>query len=161
MGTEDLGKTVISIFNHYLDRPPDEPIKIERLHRVQMARNTRSGTPRNVICKIHHYPQKDAIIRGGREKGPLEVQGSQVLILQDLASKTLGMGRTLKPLLDIARSKGIPYRWGYPFFLTLKKDGRTFTLRTPGQLPGAFRFLDSLQVEIEDWMLLLVDSVVR
>lgn len=161
IGPDELNETVLSIFNHYLDRPSKEPIKIDRMHRVAVSRNARGGPPRDVICKLHHFPQKEAIIRGGWEKGPIEVRGAQVIILQDLAPKTLQMRKILKPLLEIARSKDIVYRWGFPFSLTLRKENRSFTLRTPAQLQGAFRFLDSPPIEITDWMAILVDGTIR
>lgn len=161
VGQEELGEIVTSILNYYLDRPPNEPVKIERMHRVAGSRSARGGPPRDVVCKLHHYPQKDAIIRAGWEKGPMEVRGAQVIILQDLASKTLYMRKLLKPLLEIARSKNISYRWGYPFALTLRKENRSFTLRTPAQLPGVFKFLDCSPVEIPDWMSVLVDTSSR
>lgn len=108
VGADIFEATVTSIFNYYLSRPLEEPIKIDRLHRALATRNIRNGPPRDVICKLHNFPQKDAIIRGGWEKGPFEVQGSQVIILQDLAPKTLGMRKILKPLVDIVKSKAIP-----------------------------------------------------
>lgn len=155
---DDLIPTVTKIFNQYLNRAEDEPIKMDRVHRVPPHRSSQGVRQRDVLCRIHHYPLKEEIMKAAWAKGSTTWQGSQVILLQDLSGKTLGMRRIVRPILDIARQKGADYRWGFPFHLTFRLDGRSFTLRTYDQLPDVFKFLGSPPVQVEDWYSLLVNK---
>lgn len=59
--------------------------------------------------------------------------------------------RALCPLLTVIQEAGLPYRWGFPFFLQATKDGRQATLHNKDDLP---QFLSSLgldPVDFPDW----------
>lgn len=56
--------------------------------------------------------------------------------------------RALHPLLETVQKAGLPYRWGFPFYLQVSKDGRQATLRTKDDLP---HFLDTLGLELIDF----------
>lgn len=56
--------------------------------------------------------------------------------------------RALRPLLETIQKAGLPYRWGFPFYLQATRDGRQATLHTKDDLP---HFLDTLELEPVDF----------
>lgn len=148
---EALKDKISVICNYYLDRPADGTIEVDRVHRVAGPRNSSSSRPRDVLCRFHYYVDREAILQAAWSKGPFLLDGAQITLLQDLAGRTLAMRRTMKPMLEVIRQKGATYRWGFPFSLIIRKDGRVFSLKSPEQLPRAFSFLDAQPVDVGDW----------
>lgn len=113
--------------------------------------------PRDVLYRIHFFETKDRIMRAIWEKGPYDLEGSRVILLQDLASKTLRMRRMLKPLVEAAITKGASHRWGFPFSLSLRRNGRMVVIRTPDQLPDAFALLEIQPIDLPDWVASVIE----
>lgn len=155
---KDLEEQTLRIINIFLEKPPESTIQIDRVHRVAKGRSMRQDTSRDVICKLHHYQIKESILKAAWLKGTVEYKGSPVKILQDLAPKTLALRRRIKPVLEAARQRGADYRWGYPFFVVFKLNGRSFSLRSPDQLPAAWMFLGVPPIEIQDWSDILLST---
>ncbi|CAH2275139.1 Hypothetical predicted protein [Pelobates cultripes] len=132
------------------DAPPEIPM--ERAHRA--LRGPRSdGQPRDMICCLTSFQQKDAIMRAARAQRSIAYMDSQVMLFQDLSSLTLDARRALKPLTTMLQEKRIPYKWGFPFSLQAKIDNRWHTLRWPNDVP---RFLQSTglpHVHVQNWIL--------
>lgn len=111
--------------------------------------------PRDVICRLHRYKQKEVVLRKAWEYETLEFDGAEVKILPDLSRATPQRRAMLRPLLDVARRLNVIYRWGFPLLATFRKEQRSFTLRNPGDLPALFTFLDSDPVPIPNWLMFL------
>lgn len=132
--SEDLFAILPELFNGILGNPSSHPIELDRAHRALRPRGS-SNAPRDVICRIHHYNIKEAIMRKSRTLTTLTWQGAPIQLFPDLSWHTLQKRRCLQPLLSLLRDNNITYRWGYPFSLTARKDGVSSTLRIPEDLP--------------------------
>lgn len=152
----DIESTVTSIFNTILERPVEEKIEVDRVHRSLGRRPLEGNRPRDIICKIHHSKTKEEIMRKARLKGPIQYGGASIILLQDLAKKTLDMRREVKPLLEAIVAKGADYRWIFPFGLNIRFRGKFFSLRDPQQLNDLFRFLEIEPITVPDWFSILV-----
>lgn len=102
VSNDDLQKETKIILNHSLDATPDSELKIDRVHRVPPGRPRNQDRPRDVLCCLHQYDQKEKIMKSAWDRGPLEHKGSQIHLLQDLSPKTLALRQALKPLLEAA-----------------------------------------------------------
>ncbi|XP_069812865.1 uncharacterized protein [Dendropsophus ebraccatus] len=145
IGPERLVDTVRSIFNQYLGDPEGTHIELDRTHRVAGLRSQDRNRPRDILCRVHYYQQKEALLQRAWELGPLDYHGAEVTLLPDLSRRTLAMRRLLRPLLDAS------YRWGYPFHLIVRRGGISCIVRTPGDLPEVFKLLDIPDLPISDW----------
>ncbi|XP_071985360.1 uncharacterized protein [Engystomops pustulosus] len=67
----DLGSIITTIFNGVLGDPPETPIELDRVHRALGPKPTDPDSPRDVVCRIHHYRTKERLMRCAREKGRL------------------------------------------------------------------------------------------
>lgn len=151
-GPEDLEDTAVAIFRSLPGTDLPEHVEIDRIHCALGPKPTDPLRPRDVICRIHHYIQKEQILRKAWAAEDPEIDGATVKILPDLSRATLQRRAILKPLLDLARRKGATYRWGYPFSVTFRKDQRSFTLRKPDALPALLAFLDAEPIDVPDWL---------
>lgn len=147
---EDLEMTVTSMFQELLDTK--DPIKIDRVHSTIGPHSADPGRLRDVVCRLHHYVQKEAITKRAWSKGPLLQDGVEVRILPDLSRATLHQPALLRPLLDTLKAGGFTYRWGYPFHLLVRKGENTFILQSPADLPDLFAFLGIGPVAVLNWI---------
>uniref|UniRef100_A0A8C5MIZ2 Transposase element L1Md-A101/L1Md-A102/L1Md-A2 n=1 Tax=Leptobrachium leishanense TaxID=445787 RepID=A0A8C5MIZ2_9ANUR len=149
--TEDIPLILQTLFNALLERPPDTPILLDRAHRALRPRGAPSTPPRDIICRIHHFPLKEEIMQVARKKRSITHDGHAVEVYQDLSRFTLQARRYLKPITDVLRARDIRYRWGYPFALTVRRDNQLMTIMEPGDVPEFIRALGLPQVEIPNW----------
>lgn len=154
VGAEDLEGKLQELFREVL-KEPLAAVEIDRAHRAMGPRAEDQDRPRDVICRLLRYAQKDRIVRGAWERGTVSVDGAPVTILPDLSRATLRRRAMLKPALELARQLGFTYRWGYPLAVTFRKDGSAYTLQSPADLPGLFRFLGAEPIPIPDWLQIL------
>lgn len=61
----------------------------------------------------------------------------------------------LRPVLELARRQNATYRWGYPLSVMFRRDQRSFTLKSPSDLPGLFTFLAADPIRISNWLMFL------
>lgn len=73
-------------------------------------------------------------------------------ILPDLSRATLKRRAMLHPVLDLAKQRGLTYRWGYPLAVTFRKDISAFTLQTAADLLAIFRFREAEPIPVPDWL---------
>lgn len=97
-------------------------------------RNLSSEIPRDIICRIHYYDEKELIMRKAREKAPMDFDGASLQFFPDLARETLERRRALRPLTELLRTSSINYRWGFPASLIAHKDGKMAILHFPEDL---------------------------
>uniref|UniRef100_A0A8C5PAB4 Uncharacterized protein n=1 Tax=Leptobrachium leishanense TaxID=445787 RepID=A0A8C5PAB4_9ANUR len=140
--TEDIPLTLRTLFNALLERPPDRALR---------PRGAPSAPPRDIICRIHHFPLKEEIMQAARKKRSITHDGHAVEVYQDLSRFTLQARRHLKPITDVLRDRDIRYRWGYPFALTVRRDNQLMSIMEPGDVPEFICALDLPQVEVTNW----------
>lgn len=148
---EDVGAKVTDIFRVVLE-DPEAQIVLDRAHRALGPRPAEQDKPRDVICRLHRYGQKEDILRRAWDLGDIEVDGAQVRIMPDLSRATLRRRAMLRPILDLARQTGHTYCWGYPLAVTFRKDNTAFSLQSAADLPALFRFLGTEPIQVPDWL---------
>lgn len=148
---ENLGETVKEIFRSVLEEPNLE-IELDRVHRTLGPRPEDPHRPRDVVCRLHRYTQKENILRRAWEHGEVDVQGIRTKILPDLSRATLKRRALLRPLLDLAKQKGLTYRWGYPLSVLFRNSTGSFSLQRSEDLPALFRFMEVEPIQIPDWL---------
>lgn len=148
---ELLTPTVISLFNSLLDRPPQSPIDMERIHRALRPRSREGEPPRDVVCCLVDYLLKEDILRKARNRYHFKFDGTPIQMYQDLSGITLQHRRELRPLLETLRSKGITYRWKFPFCLSASTQGRSALLKVPEDLPHFFSTLGIPYMDLPNW----------
>lgn len=100
-GVEDLSATVTAIFQEVMGPSPPS-VELDRVHRILGPKSPDPARPRDVLCRIHHYNQKELILRRAWEHGAVEFDGATIKILPDLSRATLLRRAMLRPLLDLA-----------------------------------------------------------
>lgn len=145
-GQEDLQVILESIFNNLRELPLSTPIKLDRVHRAIRPKNA-SSQPRDVICCVHDYGIKEAIMAKARTQRHVDFEGSQLQLYPDLSWLTLQKRRCLKPLLTVLKDNDLSYRWGFPFALLVTRNGRSHVLRSYEDLPT---FCSSLNIPVPD-----------
>lgn len=143
---ETLGDAVLGVCRMILgDRDAD--IQLDRVHRALGPHSTDPSRPRDVVVRFHRYIQKESVLRQAWEHGDVEMAGTQVRILPDLSRATLKLRAMLRPVLDLAKQRGLTYRWGYPLAVTFRKDTTAFTLQTAADLPALFSLARRSMIE--------------
>ncbi|OCT96570.1 hypothetical protein XELAEV_18008776mg [Xenopus laevis] len=135
--TEDLFRQLLG-----LDR--DSMIRIERFHRVTTGRQ---GKPRDILCCMHHFTQKEEILRKAREAKVLKIADDKVELYQDWAYSTILQRRMLREEVEALKTRKIIYRWAFPFALAARYNGAWLQLREPSD---AQRFCKALDITIPD-----------
>lgn len=113
----DLAPAVTAIFNDLLQKDKDDPLELNRVHRALGPKNQNLEHPRDVICRVHFYAVKDAIMQAARAQSAIYFNETPVSLLPDISKLTLDMRRAPKPLTGALQAKQIKYRWGFPFNL--------------------------------------------
>lgn len=85
----DLLASVVAIFNQLLGDPPSNVIEINPVYRVPVMRDVSLTAPQDVLCCVHFFTIKEAIMRAARQKGPLDFDEAQVHLFLDLCHHTL------------------------------------------------------------------------
>uniref|UniRef100_A0A803K8U8 Uncharacterized protein n=1 Tax=Xenopus tropicalis TaxID=8364 RepID=A0A803K8U8_XENTR len=145
----ELQQTVSSLFNTILGKAPDTPLELNRAHRTLGP--PRGEKPRDIVCCVHKYSIKEDILRAMRNTETFKYNDYEVSIYQDLAWLTIQQRRALRPLTTTLRSKHIPYRWGFPFALTARKNDKQFTLKEPDEIDAFCHFLNIPPIDLKDW----------
>lgn len=86
---DDLLPSIQGIFNTLLGLPAENFLKIDRVHRALRPRNLSSDIPRDVICRVHHYPEKELIMKKARDAASLDFDGATLSFYPGLARETL------------------------------------------------------------------------
>ncbi|OCT97298.1 hypothetical protein XELAEV_18009524mg [Xenopus laevis] len=125
--------SVEGLFRQLLGLGAEEPIPIERFHRVMFGRQ---GKPRDLLCCLHP-----------REAGDLTIGGDKIELYQDLAHSMIIQRRFLKEIVEALRSQKVVYRWAFPFALAARHYGTWLYLREPSD---ASRFCSALDIATPD-----------
>ncbi|CAH2325623.1 Hypothetical predicted protein [Pelobates cultripes] len=117
---ENAGEVLAELFQAILHMDTPQQIEFERAHRALRPRSLEEG-PRDLICCLHSFPVKDAIMKKARERPTWPYRGAQVSLYNDLFSITLEARRALRPVTSALRNNNVTYKWGLPFALTQKR----------------------------------------
>lgn len=131
--------------------PPNKPIEMDHAHRAFCPKGPASR-PCDVICRIHSFPLKEDIIRKAHISKKVVFENTQIQLFPDLSGITLQKRRLLQPLLSLLQENNIIYRWGFPFSLTARRQGKSAVLRFPEDFCD--NFCDILEIPIPrlpDW----------
>lgn len=148
---DNMPAAVTSLFNNLLGRLPQTAVAMERIHRALRPKGRDTDPPRDIVCCIVNYAIKEEILRQARGRTQILHEGHTIQIFQDLSGITLQHRRDLKPLLDTLRSKGIPYKWKYPFCLSATTMGRTALLKVPEDLPHFCGAMGIPLIDVPNW----------
>ncbi|CAH2219428.1 Hypothetical predicted protein [Pelobates cultripes] len=140
VSTELLTDTLTEAFRNLLPEASNADLLMDRAHRALRAPSNNATTPRDVIVRLHFFHVKERIMRAARET-PIEVEGVQVQLYQDLAPTTLKRRRDLRPLTHHLTQQGLRYAWGHPFKLIVRREGRFHAISRAEEVPA---FLDLL-----------------
>lgn len=140
-----------AIFNTLLGRPPDTPVEMERCHRALRPRGRDTDPPRDVVCCLVSFIQKEEILRVAHNHNHLEHEGARIQLFQDLSSITLQHRRDLRPRLQVLWERHIPHRWKFPFCLQATAGNCTAQLRTPADLQPFCDILGIPVVCVPEW----------
>lgn len=119
--TETLDEKLQELFHAVLEEPAGV-IEVDRAHRALGPRSADPERPRDVVCRLLRYVQKEHIIRKAWEQGEVVLDGAQIKILPDLSRAPLRRRALLRPIQDLAIQKVFTYRWGSH---SLQPSGRT------------------------------------
>lgn len=146
-----LQSVVWTMFNTLLGRPPDAPVEMERCHRALRLRGRDTDRPRDAVCCLVSFTQKEEIRRLARNHDYLEHEGARIHLFQDLSAITLQHRGDLRPHLHALRDRRITYLWKFPFCLQAATGNRTAQLRTPANLQPFCDTLGIPVVYVLDW----------
>lgn len=107
--------------------------------------------PRDNICCIHHYTQKEDIMRTACLASNIIFESSKISLFMDLSKHTLQMRALIKPLLALLQTRNISYRWGFPFALHVHHQDASVTFRSPQDLPLFLKTLNLPDVTLPEW----------
>lgn len=88
MGSEDLAESAVVIFQMVVGSAVPEQVEFDWIHRALGPRPTDPTRPRDLICRLHRYTQKETVLRKACEYGDLEFDGVAIKILLDLSRAT-------------------------------------------------------------------------
>lgn len=151
-GPEDLAETVRAILYQLLDSDPPTNMEFDRVHRALGPKLADQDCLRDVICLLHRYSQKERILIAAWLKGQIIFDGTSISIFLDVSRVTLQRRMMLKPLLEALGHAKLPYRWGFPLQLIIRKGVSSFTLRRYADLPDLFVFLEVDAIPLQDWL---------
>lgn len=122
-GPENLFDILQGLFRLLLNMGDEVtgPIKLDRANRVMHPRTLDMSILRDIVCKIHHFQVKDLLSQKAWDHGPYEYRAGSITVLPDLSRATLQCRTLIWPLLENFKQALIPYRWGFPFHLIVRK----------------------------------------
>uniref|UniRef100_A0A8C5LV70 Uncharacterized protein n=1 Tax=Leptobrachium leishanense TaxID=445787 RepID=A0A8C5LV70_9ANUR len=148
----DIPSYLLGLFNSILETDKITRLHIDRAHRVFRPRpQTPSSPPRDIICHITDFLLKEEVLNTARNASPWRYLDMDVELYQDLSAFTLAARRALRPVTSSLREAGIPYRWGHPFALVVRRGPILHALNYYSDVPDFLAALDIPPLEIEDW----------
>lgn len=87
------------------------------MQRLAGSNQTMNKRGRDIIGTITFFRDNELLMQKAWEKGPLHLDKLTITLWPDMFKRTLLMRNKLKPLLELIKSKGGKYRWGYSFQL--------------------------------------------
>lgn len=112
------GKTPVNFFEKWipdiLDMQTDR-IQLERAHRTgPPTREAGKAGPRAILVRLHDYTDKQKILQAARNKGTLNIDGSNVSFYQDFSAEVVRKRKESAGARKHMREAGIRYSFLYP-----------------------------------------------
>lgn len=98
INAENLLPTVTWTFNALLGNLATDLIDIDHIHWITDSPNPSAMFPCDVICLVHFFKEKEAILNKAQEKGKIDSDGAQITLYQDVSKRTLAKRRALRLL---------------------------------------------------------------
>lgn len=147
MEPEDLAVTAVAIFCRLDDNLPAD-VELDRVHRALGPKPANPDWPWDVICRIHHYRNKESIAYKAWEAEEIKIDGLAVKILPaETCLAPPGPGAV--PQLSLAPRKGVDIQkgptisyplhpWRPPGFLSVFTGGSYNSPQLVAVSPTAF-----------------------
>lgn len=143
VGDAQLHEYLLGLFVTLAPTIPDIDWRMDRAHRSLAPKPPVGARPRDIIIKFHYYESKESLLNSTRNKTSITYKGEKLQIFSDLSPITLAKRRSLRPVTLHLQKHCIIYRWGFPFKLTVTKDGVQHHMR---DLQEAEAFLSKLDL---------------
>lgn len=150
---KDIHSVLTQLFNELLQQDGATDLHIERAHRVYRPKNIQAEQPRDVLCYLQSFKTKEEILRKARMVKRIEWEGCDLSFFQDISRLTLYARSLLQPITRELRGKNIKYRWLFPFGLLFSYQNKSYTIRSPEDIPPVLHKLDLGDITIKDWTL--------
>ncbi|MEE6526353.1 hypothetical protein FKM82_026958 [Ascaphus truei] len=128
---DQLRPYLMELFNLVCGELEEKELEMDRAHRALGPKSDDPRRRRDIIIKMHKYTSKEKIIAACRDLGEITFQNETLQVYNDLSKATRDRRRELKPLTNLLREKGIQYRWGFPFRLTVNRNGKFLSMKYP------------------------------
>uniref|UniRef100_A0A8C5LQL7 Uncharacterized protein n=1 Tax=Leptobrachium leishanense TaxID=445787 RepID=A0A8C5LQL7_9ANUR len=148
---EQLEDVLRRFFNKLLGREAHATLNFQRAHRALRPRPLEGEPPRDVVCCLTSYKLKDQIMHSARSSRSWDFEGQNLELFHDLTPFTLAARRYLRPVTQALRQRNIPYRWGFPFALTVRIDGASHAITCPGDVAPFLAALNMQPIDVPDW----------
>lgn len=140
-----------AIFNELLELPKDTEIELVRAHRALNPRPSDTAPPRDIICCLQSFTLKEEILGKSRRNDKILFNDQPASLFQDLSHITLKNRRALRPLLEVLRERGIPYRLKFPFTFNATYKGKQCYLHMPEDIAIFCIQLNLLLIDLPEW----------
>lgn len=138
--TTFFAELLFEVFGDAFPSPPE----VDRAHRALSAKPQTGGKPRAVIIRLHHFQNKERIIREARaRRGKLLFRGKPIFIFEDYAPDVLEQRSKYREVLKLLFERGFKPVLRFPARLFVREpDGAPRRLHS---VEEARRLLDAPQ----------------
>lgn len=126
---KELRPYLLGLFVTLAPHIPDIDWRMDRAHRSLAPKPPPNANPRDIIVRFHFYESKEALTLATRNKSRIDYKQHKIQIFNDLSPITLAKRRSFRPVTTHLQNHQVPYRWGFPFRLSISKDGVQHSLR--------------------------------
>ena len=126
---KELRPYLLALFVTLAPHIPDIDWRLDRAHRSLAPKPPSGSNPRDVVVRFHYYESKEALTVATRNKSRIDFKQAKIQIFNDLSPITLAKRRSFRPVTTHLQNHQVPYRWGFPFRLSVLKDGVQYSLR--------------------------------
>ena len=147
---KEIRPYLLALFVTLAPHIPDIDWRLDRAHRSLAPKPPPGANPRDIIVRFHFYESKEALTIATRNKSRVDFKGAKIQIFNDLSPITLARRRALRPVTSHLQQNQVPYRWGFPFRLSVTKDGSQHSMRDLQECEAFIRNLGLPPIPEED-----------
>lgn len=85
------------------------PIKVDRSHRALQAKPPAGAKPRTILARIHHFQEKELILRRCRMQKGCEYKGNRVMIFPDYTNEVMNQRRAFNGVMPTLMESSTHY----------------------------------------------------
>lgn len=109
-----------------------KPVVIDRAHRTLQPKPAEGARPRTFIARVHHYQEKETIMRLARQQRNLTYNGQRVFIYPDYTAEVMEQRRAFREIMQALRESEIKHSLRFPAKLHLQHNGQPMVFTSPG-----------------------------